>query len=227
MGETKQLVILTRFQDAMRMMVDIVEKGRRNKRSKRILRSTLRNMTLVVQEIKQYNEHLNPPREEIINLVKEKDAGEEIVCNSCSRSLWWTKFLSWFSLYGEGISHDKNDSLTADGKQVKDIKNVLYKVREIIELLDIENFEEKLKGAETPIKSPFGVPENPEFTVGFGPLLSKLKMEVLQEGVSTLLLCGMGGSGKTTLATKLCRDEEVKGKGSFFFGPLMIDKLAD
>jgi len=203
------------------MVMDIVEKGRKNKRTKRILRSTLMNMTLVVQEIKQYNEHLNPPREEIITLIKEKDAGEEIVCNSCSRSLWWTKFLSWFSPYGEGILHDKNDSLTADDKQVKDIKNALYKVREIIELLDIENFEQKLKGSGTPIKCPFGVPENPEFTVGFGPLLSKLKMELLEEGVSTVLLSGMGGSGKTTLATKLCKEEEIKGKGSFFFGPLM------
>ncbi|ESW27956.1 hypothetical protein PHAVU_003G247200 [Phaseolus vulgaris] len=212
MGETKQFVISTRFQDAMRMVMDIVEKGRKNKRTKRILRSTLMNMTLVVQEIKQYNEHLNPPREEIITLVKEKDAGEEIVCNSCSRSLWWTKFLSWFSPYGEGILHDKNDSLTADDKQVKDIKNALYKVREIIELLDIENFEQKLKGSGTPIKCPFGVPENPEFTVGFGPLLSKLKMELLEEGVSTVLLSGMGGSGKTTLATKLCKEEEIKGK---------------
>ncbi|BAT75554.1 hypothetical protein LR48_Vigan727s002400 [Vigna angularis] len=212
MGETDQLVILTRFQDAMRMVMDIVEKGRKNKRSKRILRSTLKNMTLVVQEIKQYNEHLNPPREEIITLVKENDPGEDLVCNSCSRSLWWTKFLSWFSLYGEGFLHEKNDLLTSDDKQVKDIKNTLYKVREIIELLDIENFEQKLKGAGTPIKCPYGVPENPEFTVGFVPVLSKLKMEVLQEGVFTLLLSGLGGSGKTTLATMLCKDKEVKGK---------------
>jgi len=213
MGETNQLVILTRFQDAIRMVMDIVEKGRKNKRSKRILRSTLKNMTLVVQEIKQYNEHLNPPREEIITLVKEKDAGEKLVCNSCSRSLWWTKFLSWFSLYEEGLLHQKNDSRTADDKQVKDIKNTLYKLREIIELLDMENFEQKIKGAGMTIKSPYGVPENPEFTVGFGPLLSKLKMEVLQEeGVSTLLLSGLGGSGKTTLATMLCKDKEVKGK---------------
>ncbi|RDX65851.1 putative disease resistance protein, partial [Mucuna pruriens] len=213
MGETKQLVtLLTRFQEALRMVLDILEKGRKNKRNKRILRSILKDMTPVVQEIKQYNEHLNPPREEINTLIKEKDAGEALVCNSCSGNIWWSKFLSWLPLYGDGLWHNMNDSHAPADKQVKDIKNTLYKVREILELLDIEHFEQKLKGVGTPIKCPYGVPENPEFTVGLGVTLSKLKMEVLRDGMSTLLLTGMGGLGKTTLATKLCRDEEVKGK---------------
>ncbi|RDX91467.1 putative disease resistance protein, partial [Mucuna pruriens] len=213
MGVTKQFVTLsTRFQEAMRMVLDIVERGRKNKRNKRILKSILKDMTPLVQEIKQYNEHLNPPREEINILIKEKDAGEALACYSCSRNIWWSKFLSWLPLYGDGLWHNRSDSLAAADKQVKDIKNTLYKVREILELLDIENFEQKLKGVGTPIKCPYGVPENPEFTVGLGVTLSKLKMEVLRDGMSTLLLTGMGGLGKTTLATKLCRDEEVKGK---------------
>nr|KYP47976.1 putative disease resistance protein At5g66900 family [Cajanus cajan] len=62
------------------------------------------------------------------------------------------------------------------------------------------------------MKSPFGVPEKPEFIVGLDVTLSKLKMELLKEGVSIILLTGFGGSGKTTLATKLCWDEQVKGK---------------
>nr|KYP47977.1 putative disease resistance protein At5g66900 family [Cajanus cajan] len=64
------------------------------------------------------------------------------------------------------------------------------------------------------MKSPFGVPENPEFTFGLDGPLSKLKMEVLKEGVSIIVLTGFGGSGKTTLATKLCWDEQVKGNFS-------------
>ncbi|RDX61666.1 hypothetical protein CR513_60089, partial [Mucuna pruriens] len=79
----------------------------------------------------------------------------------------------------------------------------LNDVREILELLDIKNFEKKLNGVGTPIKCSYGVSENPEFTVGLGVPLSKLKMEVLRDGMSTLLLTGLGGSGKTTLATKL------------------------
>nr|ACU17043.1 unknown [Glycine max] len=63
MGETKQLVtLLTQFQEAMRMVKDIVEKSRSSKTSKRLLRKTLKNMTPLLQEINQYNEHLDPPR---------------------------------------------------------------------------------------------------------------------------------------------------------------------
>nr|KYP47979.1 putative disease resistance protein At5g66900 family [Cajanus cajan] len=169
-------------------------------------------MTTVVQEIKQYNEQLDPPREEINTLIKEKDAGEELVCISCSRTVRWLKFLSWLPLFRNRLWYNKNDSFAEDDKQVNSIKHTLYKVREILELLDIENFEQKLRGVGTPIKCPYGVPRNPEFTLGLGVPLSKLKMEILGDGMSILLLTGMGGSGKTTLATKLCWDEEVKGK---------------
>ncbi|KAK7346513.1 hypothetical protein VNO80_21034 [Phaseolus coccineus] len=62
------------------------------------------------------------------------------------------------------------------------------------------------------IKRPFGIPEKPEFTVGLDVPLSKLKMNVLREGVSVIVLTGLGGSGKTTLATMLCWDEQVMGK---------------
>nr|AHG28993.1 NBS-LRR protein [Cicer arietinum] len=103
---------------------------------------------------------------------------------------------------------DDNQSLI-----VNDVKETLYKVREILEILNKENFERKLYGSEGPIfKSPFGVPEKlEEFSVGFDVALSKLKMEVLRDGSSTLVLTGLGGLGKTTLATKLCWDEHVKG----------------
>ncbi|XP_027348721.1 probable disease resistance protein At5g66900 [Abrus precatorius] len=213
MGENTQLVTLsTLFQEALRMVKDIVDKGLKNKWNRRILRSTLKDMNALVVEIKQFNEHLNPPREEINILIKEKDAGEEVVCKSCSRNIWWFRFLSWLPLYGDRLRHYKNGSLAADGNLVKDIKVTLYKVREIIELLDEENFMQKLNVVGTPMKCPFGVPKNPEFTVGLDLPLSKLKTDVLRDGVSILMLTGLGGLGKTTLATKLCWDGEVKGK---------------
>ncbi|QCE14334.1 P-loop containing nucleoside triphosphate hydrolase [Vigna unguiculata] len=59
------------------------------------------------------------------------------------------------------------------------------------------------------MKRPFGIPEKPEFTVGLDEALKKLKMNVLSEGVSVMVLTGVGGSGKTTLATMLCWDEQV------------------
>lgn len=196
----------------MKMVMNIMDYSRKNRRNKQKLRSVLNLevMIPVVLQIEQYNEHLESPREEIKDLIKEKDSGQELVCNFCSRSVLWFKYLSWIPLYRYGLWHKRNDYLASDDKEVEYIKNILYKVRDILERLDIENFNQKFIGVGTPIKCPYGVPEIPEFTVGLGVPLIKLKMEVLGGGMSMLLLTGLGGSGKTTLATKLCRDEEVK-----------------
>ncbi|KAM2448704.1 hypothetical protein EV2_019149 [Malus domestica] len=56
------------------------------------------------------------------------------------------------------------------------------------------------------------VPEPPSVTVGLDLPLKELKMKLLKdERVSTLVLTAAGGCGKTTLAKKFCRDQEVKG----------------
>ncbi|KAL2333612.1 hypothetical protein Fmac_014825 [Flemingia macrophylla] len=207
MEDTTHRVVLPKlFQERLRMLSEIVEKGQQSESNKQILRSTLKDMNPVVQEIKQYNEHLNPPREEINTLFEEKDAEEDLVCKGFSKCLSW--FLCRFGdKRGSSYAGGDNQALVA-----KDVEETLYMMREILELLSKENFEQKVVGVGGLIKSPFGVPENPEFTVGLDVPLSELKVEVLRDGVSVVVLTGLGGMGKTTLATKLCWDEQVKGK---------------
>ncbi|RDY12879.1 putative disease resistance protein, partial [Mucuna pruriens] len=207
MEDTMQHVVLQKqFQERLRMISEIVDKGQSSESNKRILRSTLKDMTPVVKEIKQYNEHLNPPREEINTLVGEKDAKGELVCKC------FFKCLSWFLCR---VGNKRDGSFACGDKQAlvaKDVEETLYTVREILELLSNENFKPNLCAVGGPIKSPFGVPEKEEFTVGLDVPLSELKMEILRDGVSMVVLTGLGGMGKTTLATKLCWDEQVKGK---------------
>jgi len=62
------------------------------------------------------------------------------------------------------------------------------------------------------MNGPFGVPQKPEFSVGLDEPLSKVKMDLLNGPKSIIELTGLGGSGKTTLATVLCWDEQIKGK---------------
>ncbi|CAJ1942723.1 unnamed protein product [Sphenostylis stenocarpa] len=213
MEQTTQRVVLpTQFQEGLRMITEVVEKGKSSESNKQILRSTLKDMNPVVQEIEQLNEHLNPPREEIKTLIDQKDAKEEPVCKCFSKNFCLDKCLAWFLCR---FGHKRDDSFAGGGKQTlvaKDIEEKLYKVREILELLSKENREQKYCGIRGPIKLPFGVPANPDFTVGLDIPLKELKMEVLKDCVSVIGLTGLGGMGKTTLATKLCWDEQVKGK---------------
>jgi adenylate kinase family enzyme len=201
MNSTTQLIAsssTTPFHDVLNKISHIVEKARKNKSTRRLLKSILKDLTSVVQDIKQYNENLDHPREEIKTLIEENYVKE----SACK--------CSWFrnDSYVVAADDDDNEFIT-----VKDVKETLYKVREILELLSNENFEQKFNEAGSPIfKCPFGVLENPKFIVGLDIPFSKLKMELLKDGSSTLVLIGMGGLGKTTLATKLCWDEHVKGK---------------
>ena len=189
---TTHIITLTRFNDILNKISEIVETARKNHSARQLLRSILKDLTLVVQDIKQYNDHLDHPREEINSLIEENDAAES-ACKASSENDFYVV--------------DENQSLI-----VNDVEQTLYKAREILELLNHENLEHKFNEAGPPFKRPFDVPENPKFTVGLDIPFSKLKMELLRGGSSTLVLTGLGGLGKTTLATMLCWDEQVKGK---------------
>ncbi|KAK2372728.1 putative disease resistance protein [Trifolium repens] len=56
-----------------------------------------------------------------------------------------------------------------------------------------------------------GAPDEPQ-CIGMDVPLTKLKLKMMKDGVSVLVLTGLGGSGKTTLAKKLCWDPQIKDK---------------
>ncbi|KAK7386471.1 hypothetical protein VNO78_26718 [Psophocarpus tetragonolobus] len=67
------------------------------------------------------------------------------------------------------------------------------------------------------LKSRFKPPPKPDLVVGIGfdnplSLFNRLKNQLLQTGTSLLVLTGLAGYGKTTLATLLCWDDHVRGK---------------
>ena len=204
-------MVETTQQEKLENILEKVEKDQRSEQTRRVYKSTLKGSTILAEEIKQYNEDLDPPREEIKALIKENDAPR---CKCPSWSRLWGKCFFWNPFRRARLWHrGSNDSLYAVDKQAlsEDVNETLHKVREILELLSRENLEKRLLNCG-PVKRPCGVPEKPAFTVGLDEPLRKLKAEILRDGVSVLVLTGLGGSGKTTLATQLCWDEQVKGK---------------
>nr|ABK23579.1 unknown [Picea sitchensis] len=59
------------------------------------------------------------------------------------------------------------------------------------------------------------VPDLPECPVGLEISVHNLRKRLLCEDVRLLGIKGMGGSGKTTLATAICVDPQVKGERSY------------
>jgi putative protein kinase ArgK-like GTPase of G3E family len=84
--------------------------------------------------------------------------------------------------------------------------DVLIKVNAIFEILmkNLGQFD------RNQIRGLCGAPDEPQCK-GMDESLSKLKLEMMKDGVSVLVLTGLGGSGKSTLAKKLCWDPQIKG----------------
>ncbi|CAJ2670529.1 unnamed protein product [Trifolium pratense] len=107
-------------------------------------------------------------------------------------------------------------SVIVQAENKRDLMEVLTKVNAIFEFLmkNLGQFDDDGKQ----IRGLFGAPDEPQCK-GMDESLSKLKIEMMKDGVSVHVLTGLGGSGKSTLAKKLCWDPQIKGKfgGNIFF----------
>ncbi|XP_057723165.1 probable disease resistance protein At5g66900 [Arachis stenosperma] len=198
----------TAQQQELESIIEEVKTAQRCKQTRRILKSTLKGSKPLVYEIKQYNNDLDQPRDEIKALINENGAAQdsESPCCNCfsSCSLWFGKYFFHIPFY-------RIRSVRSERNSYCDAKEMLSNVRDVLELLSRQNIEKRLSGGSIK-RRPCGFPEKPGFTVGLDEPLRRLKVEVLMEGVSVIVLTGLGGSGKTTLATMLCFDEQVKDK---------------
>ncbi|XP_054779450.1 probable disease resistance protein At5g66900 isoform X2 [Prosopis cineraria] len=166
----------------MKKIRQMIDDAHKNENRLQRFRSTLKAFTPLMEEIKIFNDGLDRPREEIQELIQEKEGG---------RRHGWT--VNWLSF----------DS-RAENDRVKDVQETLNQVRQILQAMSYkENSGHRI------ICLP---PQSPELVIGMDEPFWSLKMELLRDGASVLGLTGLPGSGKTTLAAKLCWDDQVKGK---------------
>ncbi|KAF7828758.1 putative disease resistance protein [Senna tora] len=198
------------FQQALTWGLEIINMGLNYSSTLQTNIDTLEALGPVVQDIVWYNQELDRPREEVEPLIREMRAGEELIRRYSNVSR--RNFLC-FPCYQKKLlavdeSLRRTLSVNVQVQMARDVKEILKKVTDSLMILS-QQFGHINYGMGTAL---YGAPENPEFTVGLEMLLEQLKIEVLKDGLSFLNLTGFGGSGKTTLAKKLCWEPQVLGK---------------
>ncbi|ONH96594.1 hypothetical protein PRUPE_7G139200 [Prunus persica] len=172
------------------------------------IKSTLDSLQPMIEEIEKYNS-----KEGLENYTMQMEAGVNLVrkCSKvgvwrCCRKYRYTKKLDELDRCIQRLV----DVLKVQG--IRDVRETLVSLRNIETVLHriegnfvMQNQSEKINGWPA-------VPEPPPVTVGLDVPVKELKIKLLQDDVSMLVLTAAGGCGKTTLAKKFCQDQEVKDK---------------
>ncbi|PNY17706.1 putative disease resistance protein [Trifolium pratense] len=182
---------------------------------------TVKALSPLLEKIKSStsNDLLDRPRDEDIVRLETKIRGiEELVEKSKKiKRTWWKSFS--FPRYQAKLQEKDEDFQRHLAVHVQMM--IFAKVTEISEILmNMKNLGQNQN------RGLCGAPVAPH-CMGMDDLLTQVKIEMMKKGVSVRVLTGLGGSGKTTLAKKLCSDPEIKGKfgGNIFF--VTVSKTPD
>ncbi|KAK4268264.1 hypothetical protein QN277_024945 [Acacia crassicarpa] len=80
---TEGAVLDVVFQESLKKTMEMMEKAQESRSKLQAFRSTtLKDSTLLVEEINNFKDDLDQPREEIAKLIQEKEEGDKLVGNS-------------------------------------------------------------------------------------------------------------------------------------------------
>ncbi|XP_043696757.1 putative disease resistance protein At5g47280 [Telopea speciosissima] len=177
------------------------------------LQSTLESLIPLIEEVDRLNEEIKDrPRGLIQKMKAELEKGKDLM-SKCSNVSIWNCFSK--RSYSKKILKLEQDLLEIFQMPVPADTWVIAQTI----LAEGRARESKMmslagSGSEFSCAAPV-----PEITFGLDlPLMELKKMLLFREDVRVLGVCAPGGSGKTTLAAKLCRDQDVKDtfKNIFF-----------
>lgn len=198
--------------ESLKRALEMVEKALEFKTTRKELRDTLEDLTPLIQQMRAHDMSLDRPLDQIEKVMKEFRESEKLV-SKYSNVRWW-KSLSLPFYHDNLKARDKKlvRAVTVDVQlqMATDVKETLKTVKDVLETLVLSS--SGFTSGGTAMRGLCGAPEKPAFTVGLDGALKKTKIELLKGDAPILVLTGLPGSGKTTMAKKLCWDPDVKGK---------------
>lgn len=196
--------------------------------------SKLEALKPVIGQMVRSNEELDRSKEELKGLQEVMDCGIELIRKCKKLRVWWLfkkykyayKLIEWDkTLQGQLVilnvqtARDVKETARDVKETARDVKETAARVRNVeasvvtlvYQFTANAVIQSQLAKPRALMSAGLVVPELPRFTVGLDAHLKELKMKLLKDGVSMLVLTAPGGCGKTTLANMLYHDQDVKG----------------
>ncbi|XP_059458896.1 probable disease resistance protein At5g66900 [Corylus avellana] len=203
------------FSQLFETVKDVINKARMFESILTQLQSTLASLVPLVEEIRRLNREVGHPEEEIKSLIKHMKKGTKLV-SKCSKISWWNYCMK--SQYAGKLSELDEDigRFFQVDLQAWNARNVLETLARVNAIGENMNLFARNGGMSCAVPGP------PEFIVGLDVHMKQLKMLLLNEEVSVLVLTAPAGCGKTTMVKMLCQDMDIKGKfkENIFFFPV-------
>ncbi|CAK9166439.1 unnamed protein product [Ilex paraguariensis] len=212
------------FGELLKLVIDAAKQAINFKSTLNRLERTLTAIEPVFTETVKLNKLLDARKEETDGFIKHLEDGKALV-EKCSKIKRWNvydkrnyneKLNDLHSSLVSFFQIDVQAQLARDTRKILlGVNNVDEKVEKILSILE--------NGGGVRHSNGFfgccGVPGVPGFIVGLDLPLEELKVMLLKDGGSVVVLSAPGGCGKTTLAKMLCRDEEIKAiyEANIFF----------
>lgn len=186
------------FQEGSKPITNQISKAWNFRKTRKNLASLVHRIMPEAEQMKLLDEKLDRPTEETERLIQEIEQGKESV-NKLSNVPWWK--CCCLPCY-QGELHDKEEKIARSSSLVTPI-TMARDVKETLSIVTDIKGRQFNRSCDPPLK--------PHFTVGLDFPFNQLKNWLLSEDGSIRVLTGLAGSGKTTLASLLCWDEQVRG----------------
>ncbi|XP_034691466.1 probable disease resistance protein At5g66900 isoform X2 [Vitis riparia] len=195
------------FEKLFAAVVDASNKATQFESSLKKLEETLKSINPSILEMKKLNDQLDRPKEDMEKLIQILKDGEKLIhkCSkvSCCSYLTKWRYANKIEALEDSLLNFFQVELQAQlGRNNVEILVTLKSNRFSLSNRGVSDNFENLGSCEAT--------DPPAFMVGLDVPLKELKRWLFTDGESRIVVSAPGGCGKTTLAKRLCHDQQVK-----------------